>query len=889
MKKLLTILAASAMFFAFGEGISNGINFETYTAGEGFDANANDPGTNVYFWCTASSEGNVISNHVSGTLENVTVPDMFSQDGSNNNFLYLETEAPLFRTVAPNTHNVSNFTGVSITENPIYLDTLVKFTAADSAFTSFEDAADKIAIEYVEHEEESHEDQTTGETVIDSYGFTNFVIRAGFIASSTALVATNYVVALPDGWLENNKKDAWHRLTVRTLTNIDGHDRVGFKIYLDETPMVYITDDAPKYADFAKGAGIDDDTHTIFPSAVETDKNNYNEISAVAFSGNGSIDDVVFTTTKPKFIAESEAVVVPFVADVGVTAISVLPDGATDAILVDMTADTLSAQLPAQTTAFTVTATIDTANGYEFVSMTVGDAVYNTNPASVTGYAGGDITITTTRNNFNLFDADGNAITTGAPFQTLSAALAADGVAKIVLAHNYEVTTEEAASEQEIYTIDGNIVLDLNGKTLDGGEGNGFELFYVTGSLKVIDSVGGGKIVYGGNVFGAEGSLLIGDVSGDNGVTIDGVLFNDQAPGYIIRGNVLAEGNTDGEGAFLWNLGDGEDIESEANLVGDYWVVTPDGGSEPTQIQVPTAATTLVYDGTEQTGVAAGTGYTLSGTAAATDAGEYTATATPASGFAWVGGSTEATNITWSIAKATVTATVSLTVTEATYDSTKTTVTDYTTPSVNFGLGAPELVENTDYTVAWSATEVTGAGTFTYTVSPVADSNYTFTETSATLTITASGEEDWPTGTDLDDLEGKAVQDVYSGLSADFDKVDAKTFVTWASGVGGVAYADKGTTTFNIDCFLLNIANASTEQQIEAATATAAEAIKITSITIGADGKPVITTANDTYGNGVVVIEGSASLEPISWHEKTDSDHFFHAKLVVDEVVTPEP
>ena len=86
---------------------------------------------------------------------------------------------------------------------------------------------------------------------------------------------------------------------------------------------------------------------------------------------------------------------------------------------------------------------------------------------------------------------------------------------------------------------------------------------------------------------------------------------------------------------------------------------------------------------------------------------------------------------------------VSLTVTEATYDSTKTTVTDYTTPSVNFGLDAPALVENTDYTVGWSATEVSGAGTFTYTVSPVAESNYTFTEASVTLTSYIDGHDDY--------------------------------------------------------------------------------------------------------------------------------------------------
>ena len=63
--------------------------------------------------------------------------------------------------------------------------------------------------------------------------------------------------------------------------------------------------------------------------------------------------------------------------------------------------------------------------------------------------------------------------------------------------------------------------------------------------------------------------------------------------------------------------------------VGDSLVAMYDAVSNATNAAtVPTAATGLVYNGTEQTGVPAGEGYTLSGTAAATAAGTYTATAT---------------------------------------------------------------------------------------------------------------------------------------------------------------------------------------------------------------------------------------------------------------------
>ena len=66
----------------------------------------------------------------------------------------------------------------------------------------------------------------------------------------------------------------------------------------------------------------------------------------------------------------------------------------------------------------------------------------------------------------------------------------------------------------------------------------------------------------------------------------------------------------------------------------------------------PTAATDLVYNGSEQTGVKAGTGYTLTGTVKATDAGTYTATAKLKSGYRWKDGTTAAKKITWSIVRA---------------------------------------------------------------------------------------------------------------------------------------------------------------------------------------------------------------------------------------------
>lgn len=578
MKKILTILASAATLIAFGDG--EPINYATfeaagYTPGEAFSTATNDYGgeSTPLYWYTADTDAsNVISNYAAEAYDNVNSnnvpialrPD-FVKDNDNSKFLQIETSGRLYRTIKDNEghgdfltlnpDNLANHT-ISVADAPVYLDTLVKFTAADSAFGDDGlENGDKIAISYVEHEAE------------DDEPYTNFVVRAGrFVGENSTLTNENYFVAVPEGF----DKDAWHRLTVRTIADV-GDGSVGFVVYLDETILTYSTEFDAGFGTLNPVAKNFYDTtkHALFPSAVGKDKLEGKTISYAAFSGNGSLDDVVFTTTMPNFIKLGEEVVATFTADSGVAGISVKV-GAADPIAVDMTAETLTATLPAGTTAFTVTVTLD-PNGYGFGDMVYGETSYD-NGDEIT-YNGGVIAITTTRNNFNLFDASGDPIS--GTFQTLGAVLAASGVAKIQLAYDYTVTDSDIPDGY--IDIQQSITLDLNGKTLDGGESVSNPLFMVNnGNFVIIDSVGGGKVVYDGPgiVYGA--SSYIGAVSGDLGPTFDGKLFFEGGDGYVIRANVLAEGNTN-EGAFLWTLGDGGDIDSEANLVGDYWVVTPQG------------------------------------------------------------------------------------------------------------------------------------------------------------------------------------------------------------------------------------------------------------------------------------------------------------------------
>lgn len=583
MKKLMTVLASAATALcavgAWADFTETSTDFERnkegepVIAGQPFDSNN---GMDSH-WVASDAEL-FISNHTD-TIS-VSRPDYGGRDDDNYNYLAIENSV----TRGLNTVEGGEFAGVAIPDNGIYLDTLVKFTAADEVFGNDALASgDKIAIEYVAQQ---------GEDAANP--ITNFVIRAGKKVSGS-LVSDNYLAAVPAGF----DVTAWHRLTVRVIDDV-GDGQVGFVIYLDgdvNKLLAYNTNVDAGFGTLNAAAQkfYNENLHALYPSAVDSLATGGSAIASATFSGSGCIDDVVFTTTKPGFIQRGEAVSVPFVADAGVTAISVTVDGEDDPFPVVNG----SATLPALTTAFTVNVTVDEANGYTFGSITVGETPYDTNPASVTGYAGDTITVTTVRNNFNLFDAEGVAIS--GTFQTLSGALAATGVAKIVLAYDYDVAESEGAGFGA-YDISSDITLDLNGKTITGGGDD--ELFTVDNGVTmiVIDSSAAntGKIDYTGTyaVFYSEGDVVIGAPTGDYGPTIDGYLAAAEDDGdgvWLVKAKIEAATNSD-EGEFLWDgyLGDpAATITSVADLDSneEYWVVEPDS-DEPTTYTLTIPAVT---------------------------------------------------------------------------------------------------------------------------------------------------------------------------------------------------------------------------------------------------------------------------------------------------------
>lgn len=583
------LAAATATVFAFADFTESGTSFENYPTNI-LLTTKDDSGSNLgyQYWYSAANPEEapfVITNYASSGVavpelkEGVGRPEKF-KDVANDAFLMIETtdDKRLFRTAESNTQDPAAFTQVDIPENGIYLDTLVKFTAADSDFSADLTEGDKIAISYVEHEADTDGDES----------YTNFVIRAGYVDGYET--QTNYCAAVPEGF----DKDAWHRLTVRTIADV-GDGSAGFIVYLDQVALAYSTDVAAGESAYveALSEGIkskfyNSEVHALFPSVVRSGAYK-TSISAVSFSGNGSVDDVVFTTTTPGFIEATESVVATINLGPGISGVTVSVSG-TPVEPADSAANPLVFNLAPGTTDFTLAVTADTANGYTFddaTGITAENASYANGTVSISG---GAPTLTVVGKRDNAYYMDGE---TKVGFDTLSEAISsAPANATIKLGYNYSVTKDVVSDDAPVFVIAKNVVLDLNGKELDGGSGNARALFSVNLGcvLTVIDSVpgDGGSIIYGGTfgMFAGDGDTIIGS-DADYGPVIIGAAIGDG--GYIseiVRGKFSAAENTTADDEFV--CGTDDDTagiyviadDSTFSRVGDYWVVEPQGGGD---------------------------------------------------------------------------------------------------------------------------------------------------------------------------------------------------------------------------------------------------------------------------------------------------------------------
>jgi uncharacterized protein YjdB len=210
------------------------------------------------------------------------------------------------------------------------------------------------------------------------------------------------------------------------------------------------------------------------------------------------------------------------------------------------------------------------------------------------------------------------------------------------------------------------------------------------------------------------------------------------------------------------------------------------------------------YDGTSKTGMASGTGYTLSGTVTAKNAGSYKVTATLKTGYAWKDGTTAPLTLTWKISPASITkATVA-----AIADQTATG--KAITPKMQIKLGGKTLTQGTDYTVTYKNNVKVGTATATakgkgnYTgsvsksfkiVSAAASVTYrNNVESKGWMPWVKDGERagSWGEGLRLEALQVKLAKKPYSGSVQYRAHVQNKGWINWVSDGGTAGVANGG-------------------------------------------------------------------------------------------------
>ena len=574
MKKLMTTMLAVAVgvsLHAVGMA-STGTSFEGLDAGD-YDINATTGELSAQeagqtYWVTNGTDQTltVVAGPSVATAwdDNPGVPTRPFTSGPQQKYLDIKTTLG-----NPVTRNVSvGGAGTSIGDG-FYFDSLVKFTAFDGDQVVNLDGG-KLAIWLKEAYDNGDSADPTG---------TNLVITAGYLQNNSA-VQTNYTcnvsgVSFNDG--------GWHRVTVKAIGTIyDGDVVPGFVVYVDG---VYATSDAAKGIDISAlndNASAFNVDGALFPSADQS-STSYEEISSVAFDGQGSVDDLIFTATAPAFAKDKEFFTIElganvtsltyseygkglsvtitettrleYVTDLGVTVTGVtyapgyMSDGISTSSEVTKTGDYYFPRAAEQS----ITANAKLAGAY------VGD----------TGYA-------------NLADA-------------IAAANAANSACTVKLAANADAGITVNNSNSGVI-----ITLDLAGNDITGEDGvEGPAIYVEAGTLIVTNSTPSDVGVVTPSTFNDGGDDVLNAA----------VNYDDSAATVIIRdgiynGFVYAASISGGK--FLASENDQQELNNmivegyEATQVGDYYEVT-----EKTTPPLPEVAEHPWYDSANNGGPAA--------------------------------------------------------------------------------------------------------------------------------------------------------------------------------------------------------------------------------------------------------------------------------------------
>ena len=421
MKKLLIAASATACALGAFADISSGTSFEDLPVESALNVDAGDNGTLVTdgadkMWYTSDKTGLEAKVTAYGEAKPANRPAKFYSD-ANTRYLNIEsTSAPLYRTVnAMSEDNLDKATKVDM--GKVYIDTLVQFTAGDPEMAA-EEAGAKLALWVCGNDVDGNPAATT-----------NFMVKAGCFVNGEFKNATYTMAPTTE---MNFEKDAWYRLTVKTIANVgsdsEGRTYPGFVVFVDGVALK------------PQGYTIPDDTLTggsydsryadwIVLSMVR----NSPTLAAVGFSGTGAIDDVTFTSEAPDFAADAQKFTLAWGAGVASVTYGNFTTNVTEegSVQLDIVKDaTVTATWAAGYMEGTATGSIVAGQTYTVVADAVACYVGDT------------------------------------PYASLANALVAANGAMVKLAGNVSLTFD-AVNIAGYISITGNTLIDLAGKTIE--------------------------------------------------------------------------------------------------------------------------------------------------------------------------------------------------------------------------------------------------------------------------------------------------------------------------------------------------------------------------------------------------------------------------------------
>ena len=821
MKKLMKTVVASAVALVASGAFANlpspaaPLSFDALTAGKYTvsqfgekDDSGTTEGSRYWFAITNNSQ--------EASAELVTVN---TNDVEQGNYISIEAGAPLYRTINAVSDGYgasfsdSGATAEAIGSDGIYLDTMVKFTvSSEDTFSELDSANDKLAITCYSKDESDK---------------TNILVRAGYVdVVGNTVTPTNYFLSLP----ENFDIGAWHRLTVRAIADVGYSSApVGFAIYLDGTLRTYDTtvdpDAAPGDSTYVGSLNAavtqnlyNSETHALLPSLIDSTSDSCGNLSAVGFKGTGSIDDIQFLGTRPEGLP-TEGISVTVGWDAGVATYTVVDSNnktLVNAASTSGVAGSTDLTLDAGVTYLTVTATY--ASTYTNGTWAVTGEGAQISGSTFTVVNGATLHIVSMQpkfavgeTNYGTFaDALTAAVTAGTEVSPATIKLLADYDASITFVTGY-------------------IVLDLNGKTLQGGDLDEYTINNNGATLTIIDSATGGT-VEAPTYAGAQGSFYT-----DNGLTtinagtFESTVYTEkfqdpEATGdIVVNGGVFADPDydPDDEEAKFY-LYDYLGVDVVATYNAGYFTV----GAEP---PAPTTYALTLPTGVNATATVTAGGVEVANITAIEAGTEVVVTWTANAGYKITAGATE--NITMSANMTAATPTVA---------------------AITYATLTIDTVENCSIVVSNATVEVESGTKFdvddsvSLTVYRTPAEGYELDGYDATENITM----------DQDQTVTAAVKQSGGSYPSYIPTEDAATkakYDTWAS-----TYSVADGASYEA-AFLLNIAPDAADQTLEP-----------TSITIE-NGKIVIEANKDLDAvNGKVYIKTSATLtglDAASWSE----------------------